>query len=220
MATDYETENQAEKSAEAANAEARINELSGEIRNLKALLDQRQAVENQQREQYEQQVAAQQMNAGIDYNSEEVQTWAPWIAPKIAPFLAERDRVIVALADKLDELDTVRKFPEYNDEEFQQKVTRHIRETKRQRGVALSRVDAITQIFGQEEVAKRFRGEGGSGRETQQQAAPVSRGRMNSPVESGPGVGMTRAASQGQPQKDPQDMSIEEFEATFRDMIV
>jgi hypothetical protein len=210
--------NQAGNQAGAADAEARISELTGEIRNLKALLDQRQAVENQQREQYEAQLAAQQANQGVDYNSEEVQTWAPWLAPKIAPFLAERDRVIVALADKLDELDTVRKFPEYNDEEFQSRVTKHIRDTKRNRGVVLSRVDAITQIFGQEEVAKRSRGEGGGAERGNQQSA-IPRGRMNSPVESSPGIGTTRAASQG-PQKDPQDMSIEEFEATFRDMKV
>lgn len=208
--------NQAGNQAGSADAEARISELLGQIRDLKTHLDRRDQIERQAQENAEQIQQQNQQNLGYDPNSDEVKQWAPWLAPKIAPFLAERDRVIIALADKIDELETMRKFPEYGEEEYQSKVTKFIRETKKNRNITLSRVDAITFLKGQENMAKGGQQEEGN---SGYQSAPISRARVSSPVESGTGLGTTRAA-QNSNQKDPNELSIEEFESQFGSMKV
>lgn len=216
-----ENENQGGNSAGSPDAEARIQELTAKIGELKTLLDQKSAMEQQEMANRQAQEEASQQNLGYDPNSEEIKQWAPWLAPKIAPFLAERDRVIVSLADKLDELETINKFPEFADEEFASKVSKTIRDTKKNRGIVLSRMDAIRLLKGEEVISKRGKNEEGSGQQQQQapQQVNVSHSRrVNSPVESGVGVGTTRAAQTTT--KDPENLSIEEFEAQFGDMRV
>lgn len=212
-----EENNQGVNNGGSPDSEARINELVAKIQGLQTQLDRKEQLEAQERENAEAARANQQQNLGYDPNSDEVKQWAPWLAPKLAPFLAERDRVIVTLADKIDELETMRRFPEYGDEEYQAKVRKLINDTHKSRGVRLSRVDAITFLKGQEYMEKGRQSD--SGEQVPQQQQIYSPRRVNSPVESGGGLGTTRAA-QNTNQKNPNDMSIEEFEAQYGELPV
>lgn len=202
-------QNQDGNQAGSSDAESRILELTAKVGELTALLNQRHVLDEQDREMRAAAEQSQQQNMGYDPNDPEVKEWAPWMAKKIAPFLAERDRAIVFLADKLDELETMRKFPEFEDEEFAKNVTKTIQRVQKEKGVRLTRLDAIRFLKGEEMISGKGRAPEGQ----EQVQVPQRTVRVNSPVESGPGMATTRAATPSNVQKDPNDMTIEEFEA-------
>lgn len=222
-------ENQPGNTANSGGAEERIAQLTGEISQLRALLDQRNQLESQERERREQEQQQQQQQMGYDPNSDDVKQWGPWMEPKIKPFLAPRDQIMMKMADKIDELETRLSYPEYNGEEFQARVTKFIRDTHRNRGVILSRIEAITQLKGDdllkgrlkpEEIESFTRREAGEGQQQQmQQTTPVTARRVSSPVETRGGIGGSRAATPTQTQ-NPEDLSWEDMEKQYRDMRV
>lgn len=180
--------------------EERLEQVLGENKQLKALVDMKERLDD-----VDQQIANTQREATQGQQADPNQDWNAWMAPKIAPFLAERDKVIMMLADELDYLKTEKKFPELADEEFQNDVNKFIRDVKKNRGIVLSRTDAIIQIKGRQVVDGKLPAGG---------AAPKKV--TGSPVESGGGIGTTRAAQENT--KKPEDMSIEELEASMRGM--
>lgn len=169
-------------------AEQRIQELARRNQELEKLVNMSQRLDQVETNQQMQQQAQVQQQRAAD---PEVEQWTPWIRPKMMPVLQEilqpYQQAFMNLVDKQDFLETIIEYPEYKDPEVQQQVEQVRKMRLQQTGQLESRKAVIIYLRGQnvdkiaEERAKKL-------------LENKERGEEGSFIESGVGVGTSRAA--------------------------
>lgn len=206
-------EEQQEQQKDENRAQERIQELARRNKELENIINMQKRLDNtegtvQQVAQGVQQIAQiqqQQQNA----NKQE-DPWTPFMKPKVQPLLEEAMQPVRhgfrIMGDQIDYLKTMLNHPEFKDPEVQQEVE-NIRIQRERAGNPESRENIIIYLKGLGKIKSPTGAQSGDSERQEKPSAAF--------VETGAGVGQTRAATK--PQKSAENSSVEEMEKWAHD---